>query len=353
MPSKRPDGRFQKTKRLNGRKIFGYGETPELAQADLNRKLSESKIVADDWDRARITLHDFSEDYWLPTIDNLAPTTITRYEGAYRNHIRMALGGHDIRRITPSMIHQWAIAMANNDNALAANTIDLNVAILKQILRLAEDLGIIAKSPAVRVPIPKRPAKRERMLSLEQAAALLAATDQTPIAAPVYLAMVCGLRRGEISGLKWTDLDRQKRELRILRQRVGTTGQNVVERELKTSSSRRTLHLPKSIIEGIDRRGDLDSEYMTTYRGRPWVPDTIGEKWAAIKKPLGLGDWHFHDLRHLAGGLLAAAGANLLEIAAVLGHSKPDMSLLYVALRERQTETAFERLDILLNPKSD
>lgn len=68
--------------------------------------------------------------------------------------------------------------------------------------------------------------------------------------------------------------------------------------------------------------------YVATLRGEPWVPDTITEYWNKAREDLGLKDWHFHDLRHLAAGLLAVAGCDLMVIAAVLGHAKPDLSLL-------------------------
>ena len=238
--------------------------------------------------------------------------------------------------------------MAKGKNPPAPKTIDFNVATLKNIFRLAVDLDLIAKSPAVRVPIPKLPPKREKWIELEDALKVLDAVAGTELDAPVFLAMVLGLRRGEVAGLKWTDIDRQARTVRITRQRIGTTGQNVVERELKTSSSRRTLILPQNLMDGIDQRGNLDSQYVATYKNEPWVPDTIGEKWKKMAKRLGMEDWHFHDLRGQAAKLMAAAGANILEIAAVLGHNKPDMTLLYAVHRESQGETALERLGELL-----
>ncbi len=78
------------------------------------------------------------------------------------------------------------------------------------------------------------------------------------------------------------------------------------------------------------------------------MPDTIGEKWAEIRGDLGLGEWRFHDLRHLAAGLVAAAGCDLMVIAAALGHAKPDMSVLYTSISDANRRSSAEKLSSLL-----
>ena len=104
MANPRLDGRFQKTKRLNGRKIFGYGATAAEALADLEAKVQLAQAIGEP--HRRLTLHEFVESYWGPTLDGRAPSTLKRYQGAYKNHIRIPLGGYDIRAITPAIVHQ-------------------------------------------------------------------------------------------------------------------------------------------------------------------------------------------------------------------------------------------------------
>ena len=134
---------------------------------------------------------------------------------------------------------------------------------------------------------------------------------------------------------------------RATRQRAnaGQASASVVEKRLKTASSARLLRLPKAFIDEIDRRGDLDSPYVCTRLRRPWVPDTITELWGAEREKLGLPHWTFHDLRHGAAGLLHASGCDLLEIAAVLGHRKPDMSWLYTSSSEEKAQERPKALD--------
>ena len=284
------------------------------------------------------TVHDVANCLWKPRIAPLAHNTVRRYTGAYVSHIRDPLGRIPARSLTRAIVQRWA-----NSLKLEPAGVHFALSVLGNVMKEAQIAGIVERNPVWAISKPKRPGKRHRILDLEEALGLIEAMDQTPISCPVYLAAVLGLRRGEVAGLKWEDLDRTQGKLRIVRQRQGVTRKGVVETRLKSSASARTLTLPKEIIDGIDARGDLDSEWVCTYGGLPWVPDTIWEIWRA-RRPKALEAWTFHDLRHLAAGLLYASGAGLQEIASVLGQEKPDMAFLYASIREGQAAEAIAKL---------
>jgi integrase len=322
---------------VDGKKIFGYGRTPEEAEADLNEKLKAWHSVSLP---TRPTLHEVACSVWLPTIQHLEPTTQKRYEGSYRNWIRTHLGAHPVDQVTRARCQTFVNILGEKMSAKSVRNV---YGTLHQILAVALNDGLISSNPCLGLKLPRMPEKRERVLEISEAIELLEHMRGTPVELPVYLAMVLGLRRGEISGLKWSDLDRQRRTLRIRRQRTGVTQRGVIEKDLKTRSSKRNLILPSSVIDFIDAKGNLDQDYIVNYP----VPDTITEHWIRYR-PQSLSEWHFHDLRHLAAGLLAAAGANLIEIAAVLGHAKPDMSFVYTSVTDTQASSALERLGKLL-----
>jgi len=344
MTTLRRDGRWMARQQLNGTRVCGYGATPEEAEADLQAKLIPLTGLSGP---KPITLHDLAKDVWYPHIDTLAPLSRKRYEGVYVNHIRKSLGGMNLDSITPIVIRQWLNGLTDETDY----TKHYALGVLKSILMHATKMEIIVRNPCTLVSVPRRYQKRERILEIEDALKLLAAVKDTKISAPVFLAATLSLRRSEIAGLKWEDLDKKKGELRVVRQRQAIRPHGIVERELKTSESRRTLYLPDSLAEEIESRGDRTSAYITTYAGSPWVPDTITEFWADEREALGLPDWHFHDLRHLAAGLLASAGCDLLVIAAVLGHKRPDMSLLYTSVAQSRRREGADLLGKLFAKK--
>ncbi|MBI5707602.1 MAG: tyrosine-type recombinase/integrase [Armatimonadetes bacterium] len=337
MATRRSDGRWMARRNVNGKPVYGYGASEEEADADLESKLIP---LIGPLGASPTTLHELAKEVWYPHIEQLAPLTQKRYEGVYTNHIRGRLGNLPLEAITPMAIRRWLNGMVADSDSTKRYVLE----ILKGILMHAVRMELIGRNPCSAISLPKNYRKRERILDLDAALRLLDGVRQSKLSAPVFLAATMSLRRSEIAGLKWNDLDRRKGELHIVRQRQAVRPYGVIERELKTSESARTLYLSARMIEEIDARGDLDSAYITTFGGRPWVPDTITEFWRAERNGFGLPDWHFHDLRHLAAGLLAAAGCDLLVIAAVLGHRKPDMTLLYTSVSQSRRREGADKM---------
>lgn len=348
MATQRKDGRFSTSKMKEGNRIWGYGKTAAEATADLERKLSGPTTPSID---ETGTLHGYAKAAWYPGLAHLKPHTSRRYTDAYRHQIRDALGPHPLTSITPSQIQAWINGLRLT---LAPNTVRLAVAVLSQIMALAEGDGLIPRNPCSRVRRPAKPPKRERTMELDAALDLLRAAEGTKWSAPIFLAAVLGLRRGELCGIKWSDLDRRKGELRIARQRrnLKTAGQKgVTEEGLKTTSSKRTLRLTPQLIDELDRRGNLDAEYICTRDSKPWDPERLTGDFVRERAALGVPDgWTFHDLRHLAGGLLSAAGVGLVEIATILGHTKPDMAWAYASANQKLQKDALEKLSQMVFP---
>lgn len=328
--------RHQARKRLpDGTRIAGYGKTEAEANQDLERKLRlrEAEPIHS-MPLEQGTLHDVAKAIWYARIEGLKPLTKKKYIGVYVNWIRPAVGHLDPKAVTVHDVQQIVNEVREKRSARSAT---FAREIISQVLKCALDMELVTRNVASIVKSPPMPEKRERFVDVEEARSLLESVKGTDMSAPVFLALCLGLRRGEACGLKWSDLNRQTGELRIVRQRQAIRPHGVQEVPLKTTGSKRVLRLPPSLVAQIDARGNLDSEYICTYRGEPWVPDTITEKWAAIR-PKSMRAWTYHDLRHGAAGLLYAAGCSVLEIAEALGHRNPNMTVLYTAIGDKARE---------------
>jgi integrase len=156
----------------------------------------------------------------------------------------------------------------------------------------------------------------------------------------VFLGAVLGLRRGEIAGLRWSDIDREALRLHIRQQAT------ILGTDTPKSGRSRTIPLTPYMVSQIEALGDLDSEYVCPVRN----PNLITKQWLVHRRRFGLGDWSFHDLRHAAASTLNALGVDLVTIAAILGHSKVDMALLYANTVEGSARDAVkvlnERLEV-------
>ena len=340
--SKRKDGRFDASRMIQGKRIWGYGPTQEDADADLARKLVQ---IQEPSLTAFSTLREFAREAWFPLIDNKADATKKRYMAAYR-HIDQALGLRPIGEITSPNIQRFINELKTKQvsrsgkgavtHPMDPTTIRFIAGVFSSILILAVDMGIIARSPFSKrlVSIPKKKEKRERFLHPDQALELLESAPPN-LQCAIFLGAFLGLRRGEICGLKWSDIDRQQRTIRIQRQRTNKGD----FQPLKTSSSRRTLTVPNTIIEILDQLGDLDHPVHPV----PASPRDITYAWEHWdRRPEG---WTFHDLRHGAAGLLNyVTRGDILAVKAILGHSNIDTTMLYTAEASTRSERAFDAL---------
>lgn len=360
MATLRKDGRYQAvyTDPSTGKLRTVYGRTNE--EAEEKKRVQQAEGRAGPTPSIDLMLHDLAGLLWWPGVETTGrPNTIRRYRNAYENHVQPKWGRRTVDTIRTSEIQAW-INEKRKDGVPAAS-LTLYRSILSAILKLCLDEHLIVSNPASSVKMP-RIVKRRRVVSVSGVRALLEAVEGTPIALPVYLAAVLGMRRGEICGLKWSNVCIDSRRVTIAEQRLvrhgAKKGKNVVTGPVKTDSSNRSFVLPEALFAPILRLGDLDSAYVCTERKhRPWNPEHLTWQWAGMRDGLEFADWHFHDLRHGAAGVLASLpGVSLLTIAAILGHTDIDTTMLYSAAMEETATEGFSRLSEALfgrTPSSD
>lgn len=342
----RKDGRFPASQVVDGKRIWGYGRTPDEAERDLQHKISTRSIGISS---PRGSVHDLAKRFWYPSLEFLRPLTKRRYMDAYALHVFPVFGHKMPGDLNRGSVQEWVNSLASTKK-LSASSIGMARHVLRQLVRIMEDEALILRDPLRGLRTPQRPPKRERALPVADALKVLERAKESDLSAPVFLAAVLGLRRGEICGLQWDDLDRVQKKLRIKRQRQHLKKEGgIVETKPKTAGSSRVLYLTEGLVSEIDARGDLDSAYICTHNAEPWNPERLTKHFEFHKKKLSLpDDWTFHDLRHLAGGLLNAAGVPLTGIASILGHSTTAMSERYVSLAEETSRADMTALTKLI-----
>lgn len=331
----RADGRHMVSQRVEGKRIYGYGPTDEEARADLKSKLTPS-INEDDF-------HGFAKEFWFPIFQNLEPLTQTKYKSVYRNWVRPFFKGRKLEEIKFPTIQEWVNWMKEQKAGDA--TVRYSRTMLSGIFEIACDLEMIHRNPckSKRITVPKRSPKRVRVLGIQKALEVLEGVKGTDLSAPVFLALVLGLRRGEIAGLQWKHFNPEDGTLTVDSQRQAQSKKGIVEKEAKAGSTG-VLKLTPEIVQEIESRGNLDSGFICTRLGKPWVPQTIYDDWLLVRGKFGLNNWTLHDLRHGAAGLYVATGADMFQVASVLRHKNPNMSLTYSAREESAQGKGIEEL---------
>ncbi len=238
----------------------------------------------------------------------------------------------------------WA---AKRAGGLKPNTVRLMRATLRRALHDAEGDGLVTRNVAALSTPPRIEPPDGRTLTVEQARALLEAARGDRLAAAYVLVLAFGLRRAELLGLAWADLDvsagllavRQQVTIRKSPQAADgkRTARGVLELSaLKTGSKgRRTLELTPEVIELLQSHRALQDReratagvawqesglIFTSPAGAPIEPSSFSHAFSAMAQRAGLGRWHVHEARHTAASLMLAMGTKLEIVSRVLGHS--------------------------------
>ena len=184
--------------------------------------------------------------------------------------------------------------------SLSAKTVRNIHQILSSALKLAQEQRIILSNKAGGCALPKVEHWEMKTLPVEQLQSFLREARESGVFELYYLELATGLRRGELLGLKWEDIDLERGDLRVKRQVSRIKGE-VVEAPLKTKNAYRTLPLAEdtvSVLKEQKRKVGSSPWVFPSPNGGPISPDSVLHMLHRVLKRAGLLRVRFHDLRH-------------------------------------------------------
>lgn len=300
---------------------------------------------------------------WLPTRqDRLRPTTAFRYEQMIDRYVLPHIGRVPLRSLTVTHLEDLYAHLrrsgGHDGGPLAPKTV-LNVhQILRTALGDAERSGLLQRNVARLMDPPCHGAAPEqRCWNEHQLRQFLHVAMAHRLGAAIWLAAMTGMRRGEVLGLRWTDIDLDAATLSI-RRSVSCTGYQVHTTPAKTRTSRRAIDLDQRTVDVLRewRQHQLvelgtvaaDATVFTRTDGRPVHPHTLSQTVDRLQRTAGVPAIRLHDLRHTHASLMLKHGVPLKVVSERLGHSTPafTMAVYQHALPGMQRDAAniFARL---------
>lgn len=297
---------------------------------------------------------------WIKTKRNLGEQTLELYDSYLRTHIIPALGHIPLAKITAHDIELFLDSLFGK--GLAAATVKRIFSVVNASLNAAEMKDLVPKNAANKVEKPQ--VKQRRELIVWEPAFVSEFIDQTKYASrywiAIYLAIMTGMRQGEILGLRWSDIDFEKRNLTI-QQTVNRHRE--IKQGAKTKKSVRSVAISPETVEMlkehrqmvVQERVALGPDYenydlvVCTHFGGPVTQRGIQKVWNSFIKKTGAPKITFHDLRHTHASLLIRQGVHIKVISERLGHSSVSITMdLYGHLMPNMQEDAAAGLDIII-----
>lgn len=258
------------------------------------------------------------------------------------NHILPCIGGFRLRDISPMQIQSIMAGLAGKSNSLQAKVL-MN---LRSIFGVAVENGLIAKSPvSIKLKSSGKAAKEKEVLTADECQVLLDRVTNTRARTFLLIGLHTGMRRGEILGLQWKDIDFKAKVIHVRHNAVVKEGATTVSEDLKTKSAKRNIPLSEELEAWLaERKKTSHSQYVIAMEDhKPLTKSAYRSMWKLVERELP--DTHVtaHILRHTYITRLFEAGLDVKEIQYLAGHSTMDMTLkvyTHYDRRSREAKTA-------------
>ncbi|MHB8648235.1 MAG: tyrosine-type recombinase/integrase [Thermomicrobiales bacterium] len=371
------DGRWQ------ARVTVGYKEGKQQRKAVYGKTYAECKerltTLRHDQDRGlpvkndQMTVKRYLEGEWLPFVaGKVRETTYAGYRSAVDKHIVPAIGRIRLTQLTPRDVEAMLRTIARKRDErkgrggapLSATQVAYTRVVLRAALSKAMEWEMVSRNVAKLASAPECVKYVKQPLTAEEAQAFLAAVADDRLSALYTVAMYIGLRKGEILGLTWENVDFDKGTLTVAKQiqRIKGVKQSV---DTKTKMSARTVAMPPPVVDALWRHRTRQKEerllagsrwqdhglVFPSSIGTPQEASNLSRAFLAALARTGSRRVRFHDLRHTAATIMQSRGVRDVVLSNILGHSRISTTMdMYVKVQDEDLREAAAKMGALFGP---
>jgi integrase len=303
-------------------------------------------------------------DYWLENHvkQNRRAGTYSLYEMYIRLYLKPGLGHHKLVTLSVANVQQFLNQRLEQGDSI--RKVQIMRTVLSAALTRATREELVTRNVARLAELPQWQAGTIRPWTAEEARAFLAACGPDPLYAVFVLLLLYGLRRGEVLGLRWQDVDFTSGTIRIEQQLVKLNDGTLHIGPVKTRAGHRKLPLLKLAREALEAQAEIQMRYraemgsawpdtdlvFTTRTGRPIGPRNFARSFRRICDAHGIRLIKVHHVRHTVASLLKALGVPARDAQIILGHSRLAVTLeVYTHTDDEAQLDALNRLHDLFD----
>ena len=367
--------RCKKTKTIHGTR-----KDAEIALAEFITEVNRGLVP----EGKSITFEEFfyiwDEKY---ASKELAPKTYSRYIGILKSRILPYLGSFPLDKIKPSDLMNFYDMLENDTQIkriaknngqrtlkpLSPKTILEHHRLISAMLQNAVYWQLLPSNPARRVKPPKTKKPKMEFFNDDECKVLIQSLmeltgSNLKYKAAILLDIFSGVRRGELIGLEWSDVDFKNETININKSTQYLPENGIFDKDTKTECSNRIVPIPNYITktlleykEWYDEQKDiLGDKWINSNKlfiqddGKPMYPDTIGKWFKPYIEKLGLPIIKFHGIRHTNATLMIANNVDIATVSARLGHASINTTIKYYVhpLEKNMKKAAYVLQDLLI-----
>jgi len=320
------------------RTVRGTRKEAERLLARLLHEVNHGAVVAPGRTTVGEWLHRWLVDIAKP---NVAAKTWERYEEIVRLHLKPHLGAIPLHQLRPAHVQRLYATLLQAGKH--PRTIVHVHRVLHAALQHALRLEVVARNVCDAVTPPRVRPSEIPVITEEEVARILRASEGTRLHIPIVLAVLCGLRRGEVLALRWSDVDLERRILQVRRslEEVRVDGRLVLRTKEPKTGKGRAVVVPPLAAEALKRhrRAQVEERLRAgpvwedhdlvcpASNGGPWYPSNFQKVFSGFVRQYAIRRVTFHQLRHAHASYAIRLGADLRTVAARLGHATPTLTL--------------------------
>ena len=301
--------------------------------------------------RSRMTVGEWF-DVWMLSRADLRATSMERLEGIVAGHIKPTLGSYALAALSHQDVQAWASTLSKTQGPASVKKIANT---LSGALSAAVRDGRIPSNPATGLKLPKLASAQKVYLTHAEVADLAAAVDaigngrEHGFGTLIRVLAYCGLRWGELSGLRVRDVDLVRGRLEVSHTIVEVGG--VQHEQTPKDYEHRSIPVPATILEQLREHiegRELDEPVFPGPRGNGWLRGRVFRRgwFNQAAAEIGYEGLTPHEMRHTAASLAISAGANVKAVQRMLGHASAAVTLeVYSGLFDSDLDNVSAALD--------
>lgn len=348
------EGRFTKNRNEQGRIIYGYvyGKCYSEVKEKLSIKKAQYLTLSQDEYNYYGTVAEWMI-YWLEHSikDTIKLSTYSNYRGKTEKHIIPFFGNIQLKDLKRQDIEAFVRYLASNH--LSNSTIQNIVNLLKSAIKEAIREEKIYQNPCKHLLLPSAQKSSVHALSAKDQRKLEQAALLEEESSAIIIALYTGMRIGEISGLRWTDIDWSENIIYVRRtiSRIPSTtmvGKTEILIDLpKTQTSLRAIPLATNLKKYLHKKKQAaGGNYVVNCKGDFTEPRIISYRFKKVLKQSGINPVSFHSLRHTFATRCLEKGADIATLSKILGHSSVKMTLdTYTDSLWESRQSALKKVD--------